>query len=47
MNKKLERIYFPSERDDQKKIQNNNATIALNALYAKKRKKYILLMFKS
>ena len=37
-------INFPSEKSDWKKIEKNNRTIALNVLYAKK-KKYILLMF--
>ena len=31
---------FPSEKDDQKKIEKNNVTIALNVLYAKKEKIY-------
>ena len=31
---------FPSEKDEQKKIQKNDATIALNVLYAKKEKIY-------
>ena len=30
-----------------KKIEKNNVTIALNVLYAKKEKKYILLMFQN
>ena len=29
-------INFPSEKYDQKKIEKNNVTIALNVLYAKK-----------
>ena len=39
-------INFPSEKDDWKKIKKNNVTIALNVLYAKK-KKYILPMFQN
>ena len=35
---------FPSEKDDWKKFEKNNGTIALNVLYAKK-EKYILLIF--
>ena len=31
---------FPSERDDWKKIEKNNVTIALNVLCAKKEKMY-------
>ena len=42
-----EGINFPSEKDDQKKFEKNNVTIALNVLYAKKEKKYILLMFQN
>ena len=37
---------FPSGKDDWKKIQKNNLTIALHVLYAKK-EKYILLMFQN
>ena len=33
---KWQGINFPSEKDDWKKIDKNNVTIALNALYAKK-----------
>ena len=29
-------IYFPSEKDDWKKLEKNNRTIALNVFYAKK-----------
>ena len=36
-----EGVDFPSEKDDVKKFEKNNRTIALNDLYAKKRK-YIL-----
>ena len=35
-----ENINFPSEKDDRKKIDKNNVTIALNVLYAKKGKTY-------
>ena len=31
-----EGINFTSEKDDWKKLENNNVTIALNVLYAKK-----------
>ena len=31
---------FPSEKDDWKKFEKNNVTIALNVLYAKKEKIY-------
>ena len=44
---KLEGINSPSERDDWKRFEKNNVTIALNVLYAKKRKKNILLMFQN
>ena len=40
-----EEITFPSEKDDWKKFEKNNVTIALNILYAKKEKKYILILF--
>ena len=33
---KWEGINFPSEKDDWKKFDKNNVTIALNVLYAKK-----------
>ena len=33
-------INFPSEKDDWKKIEKNNVTIALNVLYVKKEKIY-------
>ena len=39
-------INFPSEKDDWKKFEKNNTTIAINILYAKM-KKYILLMFQN
>ena len=39
-----EGINLPSEKDNWKKFEKNNVTIALNVLYAKK-KIYILLMF--
>ena len=35
-----EGIKFPSEKDDWKKFEKNNVTIALNVLYAKKEKIY-------
>ena len=35
-----ERINYPSEKDDWKKFEKNNVTIALNVLYAKKEKIY-------
>ena len=35
-----EGIKFPLEKDDLKKIEKNNVTIALNVLYAKKEKLY-------
>ena len=34
-----ERINYPSEKNDWKKFEKNNLTIALNVLYAKKEKK--------
>ena len=40
-----EGINFTSENNDWSKFEKNNVTIALNVLYAKKRKKYILLRF--
>ena len=35
-----EEINFPSEKDDWKKIDKNNVTVALNVLYGKKEKIY-------
>ena len=35
------------KKDDWEKIEKNNRAIALNVLYAKKEKKYILLMFQN
>ena len=35
-----ERIHFSSEKDDWKKLEKNNVTIAFNVLYAKKEKIY-------
>ena len=35
-----EGINFPSEKDDQKKLEKNNITVVVNVLYAKKRKIY-------
>ena len=43
---KWEGIKFPSNKDDWKKFDKNNLTIALNLLYAKKRKKISCLCFK-
>ena len=39
-----EGINFPSEKDDRKKIEKSNVTIAFNVFYVKK-EKYILLIF--
>ena len=36
---------FPSGKDDRKKFEKNNLTIALNVLYAKKEKKNISCLF--
>ena len=36
----MEGINFPSEKDDWKKIEKNNVTIAFNGLYAEKEKIY-------
>ena len=38
------KIFFPSEKEEWKKFEKNNVTIAFNA---KKEKKYILLMFQN
>ena len=38
-----EGINFPSEKNDWEIFRKSNATIALNVLFAKKEKKYILL----
>ena len=41
MNKyKWKRVNFPSEKNDWKKFEINNVTIALNVLYVKKQKIY-------
>ena len=40
-------INFPSEKDHQKTVEKNNVTIALNVLYDKKEKRYILLMIQN
>ena len=40
-------INFPSEKDDWKKFNKNNVTIAVTVLHAKREKKYILLMFQN
>ena len=42
-----EGINYLSEKDDWKKFEENNVTMAVNVLYAKKEKKYILLMFQN
>ena len=41
-----EGINFPSEKNDWKKVQKNNVSIAIIDFYAKK-KNYILLMFQN
>ena len=41
------RINGLSEKDDWKKFEKNNLTIALNVSYAKKTKKYILFVFQN
>ena len=41
-----EGINFPSQKDDWRKFEKNNVTIALNVLHAKKGK-YIKTQFKS
>ena len=41
-----EEINIASEKDDWKKLEKDNLTIALNVLYAKKGK-YILVMFQN
>ena len=46
INKYKEGMYFPSERDNWKKIEKNNVTIALNVLYAKEEKNISCLCFK-
>ena len=43
---KWEGINFPPEKDDWKKFEKNNATIALNVLYAKKEKIYLTYVSK-
>ena len=42
-----EGINFPLEKDDWKKIEKNNVTIALNVLYVKKEKNISCLCFKT
>ena len=42
-----EGINFPSEKDDWKKFEKNNVTVAINVLYAKKRKNISCLYFKT
>ena len=41
-----EGINYPSEKDDWKKFEKNNVTIALNVLYAKKEKIYLAYVSK-
>ena len=41
-----EAINFPSEKDDWKKFEKNNVTIALNVLYVKKEKIYLVYVSK-
>ena len=43
----LEGINVPSEKDDWKKFEENNVTIALNDLYTKKEKNIFCLYFKT
>ena len=40
-----ERINFSAEKDDRRKFEKNNITIALNVLHAKKEEIYVWLMF--
>ena len=42
-----EGIHFPSEKDDWKKCEKNNVTIALNVLCAEKDKNIFRLCFKT
>ena len=44
---KWEGTDFRSEKDDWKKFEKNNVTNGLNVVYAKKEKKYILLIFQN
>ena len=44
---KWEEINFPSAKDNWKKIEKNNITIALNVLFAKKEKNISCLRFKT
>ena len=43
---KWEGNHFPSEKDDWKKFEKNNVTIALN-IFMQNKKKYILFMFRN
>ena len=45
-NYNWEGVNYPSEKDDWKRFDKNNLTIASNVLYVKK-EKYILLMFEN
>ena len=40
-------MYFPSEKNDWRKFEKNNVTIALNALYVKEEKIYPAYVSKS
>ena len=44
MNITRKEINFPPEKDDRKKCEKNNVTIALNVLYGKKKKKILLVI---
>ena len=44
---KWEGLKVPSEKDDRKKFEKNNVTIAFNVLYAKKEKDISYLCFKT
>ena len=44
MNITRKEINLPQEKDDRKKCEKNNVTIALNVLYGKKKKKILLVI---
>ena len=44
MNITRKEINFPPEKDDRKKNEKNNVTIALNVLHGKKKKKILLVI---
>ena len=44
MNITRKDINFPPEKDDRKKCEKNNVTIALNVLHGKKKKKILLVI---